>query len=877
MSILSNLRGRWDAVFNRSRMDHEMDDEIEYFLEQSTRRYMERGYDPDEARRLALIEFGGVERFREETREERGGGRLVDFLRDLRYSLRSLARSPVLAVTIVLTVGLGIGATTAIFSVINSVLIRPLPYPEPDQLYYIHTDTPTNSYPLSVADYQTLTGQQMNFIQIAGYYNTAMTFSRDDVVERIRGKFVTWSYFELLGITPIQGRIFNESDGAVGTEGRVVVSHSFWSRYLGGEEAAIGQAIRLNGRDYTVVGVIPREEGPFEHDRSFFIAVEWEPPTRRGPFFIQVLARLEPDADPAAAAGELSAINRLLFPIWQSSYQDEAATWAMADLKEVLVGDIGTTLVIVLGAVGFMLLIASTNATNLLLARAAQRGRELAVRIALGASRRRLLQHMLSESVVLSSGSALVGLLLSLVGIRLISTLGADFIPRTREMGLDGQVLCFLVAVTLGSTLLFGLIPALQGTRSRFGQLLRYGRQSASEAPGPKQFRRTLVVAQFAIAAPLLIGAGLLVGSLARLQRVDPGIDTGNILSCALYLPVEAYPDSTDVEAFWNEAHGRIRALPGVVGATMGNARPPSDFPYTNNFDLEDRPTPPDQSQPDVPWISVAPNYFDVMDIPLLQGRVFGEQDTGEAPPVAVVDQAWANRFYPGEDAVGRRFRSGGATTGPWTTVVGVVGEVKYTGLESSGEGVVYRPMVSDVYRFRYFLIRTSSDPMAFLPSVRGIVREMDPELPLTDIATVEDRLWESLVEPRYLTLLVFAFAAASLVLSIVGIYGVMSHHVQQHTRDIGIRIALGGRPADVLQAIIGQGMRLVILGVAVGIAGALILTRFMSSLLFEVRATDPLIFLIVVVVMLGVALTACFVPARRAATLDPVQTLRVE
>jgi predicted permease len=875
--LKSTVRERWKAIFNRSQMDRELDEEMRYFLERSIERNLARGLDPEEARRLAYRDFGGVERFQQQAREERGVGLLSDLIRDVRHSLRCLARTPALTATIVLTVGLGIGATTAIFSVINAVLLAPLPYPDSEQLVYIRTTSASNSYPLSVVDYLALTEQQTSFQHITAYQNTTMTLVHNDGPERVRGKSVTWTYFPLLGIKPLHGRTLNESDNLAGAEGRVVVSHGFWTRFLDADGTAIGRTIRLDGGDYVVVGVLPRETGTLEQQREVFTALQMAAPTRKGPFGLIVLGRLKPDVDVSAAAEELQAIPRRIFPIWQSSYQDESAIWAMLDLKEAVVGDVGVTLLIVLGAVAFVLLIASTNAANLLLARITHRNRELAVRAALGASRGRLLRHLLSESLLLAVGSALAGTALALAGVRLLTAVGVGYIPRTPEIGLDAPVFWFLAMITVASGLMFGLIPALQGARFRFRQVLSAGGRSATDAIGPRRLRHALVVAQFAIVAPLLIGAGLLLGSLARLQRVDPGIDTRNLLSFSAFLPAATYPDSSTVGPFWDEALSRIRALPGVQGATLGSARPPGDLPVTNNFNLEDKPTPPDQSQPDVPWVSIMPEYFETLGIPLLEGRTFDDQDRTGAPPVAVVDQAWATRFFPEGGAVGRRFRSGGSTTDPWTTVVGVVGDVKYTGLESMDEGTIYVTRLGGTYRFGYFLVRTAADPMSILPAVKNVMQDLGPTIPLADMATIDGLVGSSLDSQRYLTLLVSLFAVASLVLSVIGIYGVMANFVQRHTRDIGIRIALGGRPSMVVRAVVGRGVRLVGIGIAIGLVGALILTRSMRSLLFGVSPTDPLTFFGVPAVMLVVVLLACLVPAGRAAGVDPARTLRVE
>jgi putative ABC transport system permease protein len=808
---------------------------------------------------------------------------MQNLLGDLRQSLRSLARSPVLTATIVLTVGLGIGATTAIFGVVDAVLLQPLPYADPGRLVRIYTDSPPNRWGFSVADYLALEEQQSSFQQVGAYANATMTFNRGAVAERLRGKLVSWNYFSLLGVPPLQGRTFDKSDGRPGSERKVVLSYGFWKRYLGGDSGAIGQTIQLDRNAYTVVGVLQPKVGPFEQSREFFAAAQWETPPRRGPFNLIALGRLRSDSRPSAAAAELRAINKRIFPIWQAGYQDQRATWGLMDLKDNVVGDVGATLLIVLGAVGFLLLIACTNAANLLLARATQRHRELAVRSALGASRRRLLLHLLVENALLLTGAALAGLWLAMSAMRLLATAGADFIPRIQEMSLSGPVLWFFAAVTVLSGLLFGLIPSLHGLGARLDLALRSSSRSATHSVGTRRLRRALVVAQFAVGTPLLIAAGLLISSLAKLQRVDPGFDSRNLLTAALSLPAERYAQPSDVLNFWTEAEARLKALPGVRVVGFSDGRPPNDVGNINNFDLEDHPTPAGQSPPTTPWVATSPEYFEALGLSLVRGRLFDQRDQApNAPPVAVVDQAWAKRFFPGADAVGKRIHECDACD--WITVVGVVSDVKYSGLDSPDQGTVYwpesqratdHPMERLTTRFRFVIVRTAIDPMAVLPSIRQVVSDLDPSLPLSEVATIDELLADSLQAPRYLSLLVGAFAAVALVLAAVGIYGVMSYFVQQHKRDIGIRLALGGGPAKVLRLIVGQGMRLVAAGVILGIGAALALTRFMASLLFEVAATDLSTFAGASALMLSVALLACLVPARRATTIDPATILR--
>jgi predicted permease len=803
------------------------------------------------------------------------------FLVDLRQSVRALARTPILTITVVLTVGLGLGATTAIFAVVNAVLLQPLPYTDANRLVRIYTDAPPNRFHFSVADYQALERSQRRFTQVAGFTLAPMTFTSGDVAERINGRIVSWGYFPLLGIVPLRGRGFTRADDVPGAMPTAMVSQGFARRHLGGEAAAVGAALKLDGRDYTVIGVLPARAGPLEGRTDVFIAAQWETPTRRGPFFIIALGRLRDGTSLGQANAELGAINRSIFPLWQSSYQDAKATWAAMDLKAFVLRDVGPTLTMVLGAVAFVLLIASANAANLLLARLTRRQREMAVRRALGASRGRLVRHLLVESVVLAAGGALVGLLIASGGIMLARTAGAEFIPRTTEIGMTAPVLLFLAITTAGAALLFGLVPSLQATASDTS----IGPSRSTDAAGSRRLRRALVVSEFAIATPLLIAAGLLLASLTALQRVQIGIDRHNLMTGAVQLPREQYGDSVSIARFWEELKGRAEAIPGVQAVAFTDSRPPEDAQNVNNFDLEDDPTPPGGSQPTSIWVSVSPEYFGVMGISSLGGRVFDRHD-GEGDPVVVVDRTWASRFLPGRDPVGRRLREGGCTDCPFTTIVGVVSDVKYAGLDKPEQGTVYWPMAeraNDVAmdqmssRFRYLVVRTSGDPNAMIPQIRRTLHDLDASLPLYQVATIDDLMNDSLEVPRYLSLLVGSFGAVAVVLSTIGIYGVMAYFVEQHVKEIGIRLAIGGAPLTVSRMVVGQGMRVVGFGVAIGVAGAFALTRLLSSLLFGVHPSDPLIYTAVSLLMLAVAFAGCVVPALRAAAVDPSVALRAE
>lgn len=873
----------------REHVRRDVDDEIRFHLEERADELVAAGLSFDEARERARQEFGdpetAVASLRQESerteRRVRLAEHLADFRRDLRHARRSLRKTPGLAATIVATVGLGLGATTAVFAVVHSVLIRPLPYPEATRLYGIRTSAPPYEWALSVADYQALEEQQTQFEQVAGHASVFRTFSRGDLAVRVVGKTVTWTYFPLLGISTALGRGFTRADSDPAAQPSVVVSHRFWTRHLGGDRAAIGTPITLDGQAHAVVGVLPPEPGPLEMDRDVFVVARWGPPERRGPFFIQALGRLEDGADPGVAAEELRLINRRIFPIWEETFQNREATWAMSPLKQHVVGDVDSMLVIVLGAVALVLLIASVNAAGLLLTRVAHRDRELAVRAALGASRRRLLQHLWAESTLLAAGGALLGLLVASIGTRLIARHGADYVPRTQEIALAGPVLGFLLLLTVGSALLFGLIPSIHGGRTRVERTLRAGGRTATDSVPERRLRRALVIAQFAVAAPLLVGAGLLIGSLARLQRVDPGFDSAGLLTFSVSLPAAAYPEATDVLAFLVEAQSRIDALPGVEAAGFSNGRPPNRYPMENNFTLPDHPLKHGETEPSVPWISATPEYFGAIALPLIEGRLFGDLDlTADAAPVLVVDRTWAERFFPGESAVGRRVVQGGCPACEPFTVVGVVESARYSGLDDSGSGTAYWPywpLLGGTERSGFFFVRTSNDPLSALPSIRAALSELDASLPVFDVATMDELLHHDIDTPRYLTIIVAGFASLALLLSIIGIYGVMASFVQRHTKDIAIRIAVGGGPAAVTRSVVGRGLALVLIGVATGTAGALILTRYMAGLLYGIGTRDALTFSAVPALMLTVAMIACFVPARRAARVDPARVLREE
>jgi predicted permease len=789
---------------------------------------------------------------------------------DLRYSVRSLVRAPVVATTIILTVGIGLGATTAMVSVTRAVLVNPLPYADANNLYWIYTDSPPFKWRFTVVDYRALEADHSAFSAIAAYQTNNVTVTRDGAPERATAKDVTGSYFPLMRQRAAIGRLFDPSDDARGDR-IAVLTYRYWTRRFGADPGVVGRALTLDGESYTIVGVLENTDGPLEQPVSVFTAAHWAPPKRKGPFSTMALARLNPGVSRDAAVEEMRATTKQLFPIWRASYQDEKATWGLQDLKTRVVGNIGSTLFMVLAAVACVLLIASANAVNLLLARALERSRELAIRGALGASRARMVQALLAEAAVLTVAAAAVGLAVAAGAIELITTYGATYVPRLAEIHLAGPTLVWLSSLALASGMLIGLVPAIHGSRLKLDRSLASSGRSTSDAPTARRVRRALVAAEFSLATPLITAALLVTASLGRLSHVPVGIDTERLLTAQVSLVGPRYSQDATRAGFWKQLVERLGVLPGVNAAAIADSRPPSESYNQNDFDLEDHPAATSPTPEVSTWVGVSPGFFKAMGLALVRGRLLDDHSLQD--DVIVVDGAWANRFFPGEDVIGRRMRSGGCTTCPWTTIVGVVENVKWAGLGAAPDGTVYYPFVDLPQAF--LVLRTAGDPTGSAHALQEAVRELDSSVAVSDVATGDDLMDASLAQPRYLSVLVGMFALTALVLSIVAVYGVMAHFVQQHRRDIGIRMALGGEPRAVRRMVILSGVKPVIAGVAIGVSAALLSSSLIRALLFEVSPNDPATLAIVPAALVIAATAACWGPARRAASLDPARILR--
>jgi putative ABC transport system permease protein len=795
-----------------------------------------------------------------------------DLLRDLQQSVRGLSRSPALATTIILTVGLGLGATTAIASVIRAVILDPLPYRDASRLVQIRTGTGDNLFGMSVVDYQALAAQQTTFERVAASQTLSVTIAHDGLVERERARVVTSGYLSLLGLTPAVGRLFDASDEHAGARA-VILTEPYWRTRFGGSAALLGTTIVVDGAPRTVVGVIAPSTGPLEQDLALFEIEDWPTPTRKGPFFLTVLALLGPTVPRAAAAAELDAIDRRIFPIWQSSYQDARSTWVMTDLKSRIVGTAGEPLWLVCAGIAGVLLIACANAAGLLVARALERRRELAVRTALGATRGQLVRALLAESLVLVGAAVAVAGAVVVGALKLVVAYGAGYIPRIGEVALAWPAVACLTGLSVGSFLLIGALPAWGGSRLGRAGGLEVGGRTMSEGTGRRRLRRMLVAAEFAVATPLVIAAGLIIASLNHLLHVDVGIDGRHVLTASVALPAAQYPPAA-AHAFWDRARARFLGQPGIDAVAFSDSRPPIDANDINNFDLEVRPTPPGGHQPVCPWISVSAEFFKTTGLALLHGRLFEVSDFAPTtPPVIVVDRAWASRFFGSDDVIGRRLHEGGCAQCPWTTVIGEVATVKYLGLDTPDAGTVYQP-IADMQRERYLILHTAGAASALAPTLADAVHTLDPNLAVSRVAAIEDLVSASIEVPRYLSVLVGAFGLTALLLSVVGIYGVMTHFVTRHARDIGIRLALGGAPDQIRRMVVLNGLGVVGLGVAIGLVVAALVTRLMASVLFDVAPTDLVTFVSVPAIMLGVATVACVLPARRAARVEPAAIL---
>lgn len=818
---------------------------------------------------------------------------MTDLLQDLRYAVRLLVRTPGFSLLAVLTLALGIGANAAIFSVINAVLLAPLPYGSPDRLAVVYsqfTGLGFDHFWVSAPEYIELRQKSQSFEELGAYRAGAANITGSDQPVRVKVARASASLFNVLGVKPELGRAYNEREDLPNTEAVLVLGHSLWQGAFGGERSVIGRRVQVDGVDRTVIGVMPAgfDVGGEQIEAWVPLALDPAQPGGRASHYLLLIGKLRQGMSAEQARSELAG----LVQRWQDDMPDqhvpdpENHPLLMQPLLDDMVGSVRPKMWLLMGAVGLVLLIACANVANLLLARAEARQKEIAVRTALGAARGRLMRQFLTESVVLSMAGGALGLLLAMWGVKAIVATNPDSLPRVTEIAVDGRVLLFTLGVSLLTGILFGLAPALHSRASVLFSALKEGGQRSTAGAGRQFLRRLLVVTEVALAATLVIVGGLLIRSFWLLQQVDPGFNPERVLTFQIALPDARYPEEPQVVAFYDRLLDRLRIQPGVESVAAAWGLPPKREVIATDMEFEGVPEPPAGPPQNADyWQFVTHDYFETMDIPIKVGRAFLPSDGPGTQGVALVNETTANLFWPGQNPIGKRLRAPADEENPlpWLTVVGVVKDVKQGGLDAKTGTEVYflhsqMPQTLDgASDDMYVLIRTKGDPLSIVSQARREVQALDPTLPMADIRPLETVVFESVAQPRFITSMALLFAVVALALAGVGTYGVLSYSVEQRTQEIGVRMALGAQARQVLGMVLRQGAGLVAVGLVLGILLALALRQVLSGMLFGVAATDPTIFASVVVVLSAVSLMACYLPARRATRIDPLTALRSE
>ncbi len=810
---------------------------------------------------------------------------------DLRHGLRMLARSPGFTAVAVLTLALGIGATTAIFSVIDAVLLRPLPYSEPDRLMMVWgklagIGLPRDQLAVSVPEFMDFQAMNQVFEGMAAFTGSSFNLALEGSPERIQGASVSASLFPLLRVQPVWGRTFRPEEDQPGRDNVVLLSRGLWQRRFGSDPSLIGKTLTLSGRVYSVIGILPRD---FQLPEQAEI---WKPiafdaadlsENRRADHFLTVVARLKPGVTLAQARANMEVIARRLQQTNPAQYPPRSG-WGirLTPLLEEMVQDTRPALLMLVGAVALLLVIACANVANLLLARASARQREIAIRAALGAGRGRLVRQLLTESCLLGLLGGALGLLLALWGGDLLVKLGPENLPRLKDVTIDGRTLGFTLLISLGANCLFGLAPAWQACGGQRSAQLKEGSRAATASPRGARLRGLVVVSQISLSLVLLAGAGLLIKSFVRLLEVDPGFNPNHVVTMRINLPYLKYPEPRQAQAFFRQLLERVETFPGVEHASVVSHLPLDSVGWSGTFTVEGQVTDPAKGGPEADRRPSSTDYFRAMGIPLLRGRFFARRDeTEDAPKVAIVDETLAETFWRGQDPLGKRLKLGGVDSSrPWMSVVGVVRHVRHQGLEAQSRFQMYWPYPQQLpARTMSLVIRARSgvDPRSLARAAQNAVLALDKEQPVFAIRTMEEVVARSVAQRRLSMLLVVIFALVAVTLATVGIYGVMSYSIARRTHEIGIRVALGARAPDVLALIARQALALVALGVAAGLAGTLVASRWLSALLFQVAPGDPWVLAAAALLLAAVALAASYLPARRALRVDPLAALRYE
>ena len=798
-------------------------------------------------------------------------------LQDVRFALRLLINRPAFSAIAILTLALGVGASTSIFSVVEAVLLRPLPFAEPDRLVHLSIRGGDGAtYPLPDTDFVAWREQNAAFSSVAVYDSgEGLALTGEGDAERIIVRNVTDRFFATLGVAPLLGRTFVEGEDKPGVPKSIVLSYAFWQRHFHGDSHAIGRSVLLDGVSHTIVGVMPPSFAFPESDLDGWRILTIQPPARRGPFYTFGIARLKPDTTLERARANLAVIAD---GIKQRNPGPNLWTYSLVPLQEAVVGDVQRTLYLLFAAVGFLLLIATANVANLLLARAGSRTRELAVRAAIGAGRARIISQLITESVVLGVLSGLAGLAIASWGTRALLAIAPPGIPRLAEVGLNATVFAFAVGVAFLCGIVFGLAPAVRVAGLPLVEGLKEGGRSGASV-SQRRIQRALVVCEIALALILCVGAGLMIRSMAALTDVNPGFSPTHVVTFRLNLPERKYDTPQKITAMYDALRARQEADPALRSVGSSTSLPPDLDQMTDSFVVEGQQIPPNQSAPVASLIFVDEDYFKTLGVPLMAGRFFDEHDVPGGPLVVIVNETLAKRYFPGSNAVGKQLKEGGAERpkNPWMRIVGVVGDVKYAGLNAPPEPAYYLADRQQPLTRRFVMVRTATDPRSALTSIRAAVSALDRDVPVSRVYTMDQLMNESVAAPRFRTMLVTLFAILGLVLAAVGIYGVMAYMVSERTRELSVRVALGATRRNVMQMVLTEAFALATAGVVLGVIGAAATTRVMTTLLFGVTPTDPSTFASIAGILMATALAGSYVPARRATRVDPMATLRSE
>ncbi len=888
--MFTDIAVRLRSLFRRTTVEMELDDELRFHFEQQVEKYVKSGLSHEKALRRARLEFGTLDNVKEECRDARGVSLIETLVQDSHYGLRMLRKNPGFTAIAILTLALGIGANTAIFSVVNAVLLQPLPFPEAGRLvtiYGTHSRLNENTRPLSYPDFVDLKNMNTVFEHVAAYQETNVALTTANGAFHLAAADVSADMFSVLHVAPALGRAFAPDEDRAGAF-VVILSHQLWESQFHDDPGIIGHSVSINGRSYTIVGVMPpdfmfpvdpKPRALWTTFAALSTPVDGQKPDsdERGAHFLDVIARLKPGVTLKQADQEAGIVGGNL----ATQYADTNAfmSFRAVSALDALVGDIRPQLYILLGAVTLVLLIACANVANLLLSRATSRHREIAIRAALGASRGRIVRQLLVESAMLSFAGGACGLAIAVWGSQMFTSLAGDRIPRLASATVDSRALAFAFVASIVTGIVFGIAPALQLSRLELTETLKESGRSGGQSSHQSRLRNLLVVSEMTLAVILLAGAGLLIKSLVRLENVHPGFNPRGVLTYVVDLPASRYPKNEQAETFFRELFDRVRRLPGVQSASGTMPLPLSGDTFRTSLQIEGRPTPKGDTL-HVHARMIALDYFRTMSIPLLQGRDFTSADRAGAANVVIINKELADKSFPGVNPIGRRIQPGigdESGTEPWREIVGVVGNVKHGGLNRPDSIECYMPQDQIGINTMWGVVKTDLPPASLASAIREQVNAIDKDVPVYDIETMDHYVANSVALPRFDSTLFGIFSALALVLAVVGIYGVMSYGVAQRTSEFGIRMTLGAQRRDVLRLVLLQGLKIAAVGVVIGVVGALAAARLLATLLFGVSPADPLAIAGAVIVLVACSLLACYIPARRAMRVDPMVALRYE